>query len=87
MANPESPDSPQVKLVREWGRGFRTRDLDLVAKPLHEDFRYVSYPKSLGKPEQTKEEYLEHYAGRFSLWTTDSEVGCVGCSSDPLRRD
>ena len=67
MADPESPDSPQVKLVHEMGRGFRTRDLDLLAKSFHKDFRYVPYPKSLEKPEQTREEYFEQYAGIFSL--------------------
>jgi hypothetical protein len=87
MADPESPDSPQVKLVREMGRGFRTRDLDLLAKSFHKDFRYVPYPKSLGKPEQTREEYFKQYAEIFSLWATDPEVSYFCRSSDPLCRD
>jgi hypothetical protein len=87
MADPESSDSPQVRLVRECCRGFQTRDLDLAAKSLHKDFRYVPYPKSLGRPEQTKEEWLEQYAKIISLWTADSEVGYIECSSDSLRRD
>jgi hypothetical protein len=74
MIDPESSDSPQVKLMHQWGRGMQTRDLDLIAKPLHENFRYVAYPRSLGKPEQTKEEYLGQYAGIISLWAADLEV-------------
>ena len=70
--------------MHQWGRGLQTRDLDLIAKPLHKDFRYVAYPRSLGKPEQTKEEYLGHYAGIISLWAADLEVSYIGYSSDSL---
>jgi hypothetical protein len=85
MTDPESSDSPQAKLLRECARGFETRDLNLIAKPLHKDFRYVPYPKSLGKPEQTKEEWLEQYAGIIGLWPTDPEVGYIKHLSDPHR--
>jgi hypothetical protein len=84
MADSESSDSPQVKLFYECGRGIQTRDLDRVAKALHKDYRYVAYPRSLGKPEQTKEEWLGLYVGIISLWTSDSEVSRVGYSSDLL---
>ena len=87
MADSENSDSPQAKLLRECARGFETRDLDLIAKPLHKGFRYVPYPKSLGKPEQTKEEWLERYAGIIGLWPTDPEVGYIRYSSVPLRRN
>jgi hypothetical protein len=84
MADPENSDSPQLKLFQECGRGFKTRDLDLIAKTLHKDFRYAPYPKSLGKPEETREEWLEHRARMFSLWAADLEVGYIGYSSDPF---
>ena len=84
MADSKNSDSPQAKLLRECARGFETRALDLIAKPLHKDFRYVPYPKSLGKPEQTKEEWLERYAGIIGLWPTDPEVGYIRYSSVPF---
>jgi hypothetical protein len=87
MADLESSDSPEMKVLQQCSRGFKTKDLDLVAKALHKDFRYVAYPRSLGKPEETKEEWLERWAGIVSLWTGELEVSCVGCSSDPFRRD
>jgi hypothetical protein len=87
MADSEDPDTPQSKLFHECGRGFRTRDLDLIASTVHKDFRYVAYPQSLGKPEQTKEEWLKGWAGIISLWTADLEVSYISRSSDPLRRD
>ncbi|KAF9647681.1 hypothetical protein BDM02DRAFT_3116652 [Thelephora ganbajun] len=69
MSNPENYDSPQVKLMYEWGHGFNERNLDLIAKVLHKDFRYTTYPQSLGRPEQTREEWLEHIEGVMKLWT------------------
>jgi hypothetical protein len=77
MANPESSDSPQVKFLYEWSQIFQTGDLDLIAKALHKDFRYVICPKSLGKPEETREEWLERFAGVLSLWTAGHDVSYV----------
>jgi hypothetical protein len=74
MADLENLDSPQAKLFSDCRRGFRTRDLELIASTIHKDFRYFAYPKSLGKPEQTKEEWLNRWAGLISLWTADLEV-------------
>jgi hypothetical protein len=80
-------DSSQIKLFRECSRAFLTRDTALLAKTTHADYRYVPYPRSLGEPEQKKEEFLEHWAEAMSHWTPDTEVSCIGCSSDHLRRD
>ena len=84
MVNPESSDSPQIKLIRECSRGFQTRDPNLIAKALHKDFRNVPYPRSLGWPEQTKEEFLEQYVGMSSLWAADPEVSYIGYSIGPF---
>ena len=81
MANLESSNSPQVKLFREWGQGIQTRDLGLISKGLHKDFRFVVYPRSLGKPEQTREEWLGQIAGVLKIWTADPEVSYFGCSN------
>jgi hypothetical protein len=82
----ESSDSPQVKLIHEWRQGFQTRNLDLIAKALHKDFRFVISPQSLGRPEQTREEWLERYKGILSHYTAGPEVSYIGCSN-PLRRN
>ena len=87
MTDSESSDSPQIKLYRECCQAFLARDPDLIAKATHKDYRYVAYPRSLGKPEQTKEEWLGQYAGIINLWTSDSEVSHVGFCLDLLRRD
>ena len=84
MSNPESSESPQVKLMHEWGSGFRKRDLNLIVKALHKDYRHIIYPRSLGMPEQTREEWFEHFAGVIALWT-DLEVTYISCSSNSLH--
>lgn len=57
-----SHNSPQMNLVNECDRGMIERDLNLVAKPLHKDFRYVTHPQSLGKPPMNRDEYLAQTA-------------------------
>jgi hypothetical protein len=69
MANPESSESPQVKLMYELDSGFTRRDLDIIAKQLHKDYRHITHPRSLGMPEQSREEWLKHFAWVMSLWT------------------
>ena len=65
---------------------FRTKNLDRIAKTIHKDFRHLAYPQSLGKPEETKAEWLERWAGLMSLWPAELEVSGIGYS-DCLRRD
>ena len=84
MANPESSDSPQAKLFHECGWEFHKGDRALVEKTLHKEFRYIPYPRSLGRPEQKKEEFLEYWAGTTSLWATPPEVSYICCSSNPF---
>ena len=86
MADWENFDSSQVKLMHEWDQGFEKKDPSLIAKSLHKDYRHTLYPRSLGKPEQTREQWLEYIAGVVSLWT-DREVSCTiytGCYSNLL---
>ena len=63
------PNSPQLKYIHEWLQAIQARDLEHLGKCLPKDYRHTYYPRSLGKPEQTKEEYLEYVAGFFNLWT------------------
>jgi len=43
--------------------------MDHIAKHLHKDHRRITYPRSVGKPEQTREEYLQHTSEVVDLWT------------------
>ena len=75
MSSPQTTDSPQVRLAREWIDGFGNKDLVFVAKDLHKDFRYAVYPRSLGKPEVAREEWLQEVRKVFSFWVSN-EVSC-----------
>ena len=76
MSSPESFDSPQVKLIREWGQAFTKRDMGLVTRLLHKDYRCALYPRSLGVSEETREEWIARFSGIISLWT-DVDVSCT----------
>lgn len=82
MSNAESSDSPQVKFILELCQAFSKKDIDFVAKNLHKDYRRNTYPRSLGKQDQTKEEWLEEFGGVLDLWAKNE----VGCHKYPLRR-
>ena len=82
MSDLGSSDSPQSKLIQEWAQTFRAKDIDRIAKILHKDYRYITYPRSLGRPEQTREEWLEHIAGAFSI-RSQEDVGHVNPLNSP----
>ena len=67
MASGEDSESAQVQLMREWGKGFEKMDLALVAKHLHKDFLLVTYPRSLGMPDETREVYLQRMGNVMTL--------------------
>lgn len=71
--NTASSESPAVAFMHSWGQGFVKKDVDIIAKHLHHDYRHFIYPKSLGIPEATREEYLQHMRKVISLWS-DNEV-------------
>ena len=74
MSAPKTEDSPQVKLMRLLAEGTGKRDLGVLESILHRDFRSVLYPRSLGMPEKTREEWLKNAAEAFDLWTEDCEA-------------
>lgn len=84
MTSPETADSPQLKLVHSFVEGFKNRDMDHIARLLHKDHRRITYPRSVGKPEQNKEEYLQHTAEIMKLWTSSEVSRTWDCSSNPL---
>ena len=76
--------SPQIKLITEWNEAFLQRNVDMAVKPLHKDFRRVVYPRSMGHPEQNKDEWLEEITGIFGL-ATGFDVGHIPCYSNFLN--
>jgi len=83
MSGWENSDSPQVKLMLEWAQGFERKDLALIAKCLHKDHRHTFYPRSLGKPEVARDQWLEHITSVVNLWT-DHKVSYISYYSSLL---
>ena len=70
MSSSQTTDSPQVSLVREWIGGFTKKDMNILAKHLHKDYRCILYPRSLGKSQTpvVREEWLKRIGEWISLW-------------------
>lgn len=70
MSGSKTTESPQVELIRSFAQGYEKMDPDHLAKHCHRDLRRVIYPRSLGLPEETKEQWLERITELMSFWTS-----------------
>ena len=75
-------DSPQIKLVNEWNKGFMEMNVDILVKCLHKDFHRVVYPLSIGQPVQDRERWIKDITGIMSF-ATGFEVGDLACHTNP----
>jgi len=66
MSNAQSSDSPQVKLIHKLSRGFKEKNMDLVAETFHKDSRHITYPKTPNIPEKSRKEYLDYVGDRIA---------------------
>jgi hypothetical protein len=73
-----SLSSPQIKLINDWYKGITELNIEIVGKHLHKDFRRSIYPKSIGLPEQSKEECLKEVSGFIGV-ATGADVGHTHC--------
>ena len=74
MSGPEPTESLQLKLVHSFFEAFKNRDIDRIATFLHKDHRRIYYPRSLGLPELTREQWLKFAATFIREYWTDCEV-------------
>ena len=70
-----NPDSPQLQVAYEFERGFRERNIDLLAKHTHRNFRRLIHPRSLSRPELGREEWLKAVE-KILNFTTHLEASC-----------
>jgi len=66
--------SPQIKLLSDWTDAFTEMNAENIGKHMHKDFRRLVYPRSLGQPEQSKEDALKELS-EFLGFLTGIEVG------------
>lgn len=86
MSSAETTESPQIKFMRSFIQAYEKRDLSQLAKYWHKNLRRIIYPRSLGLPEETKEEWAQHITELMNLWTgLEVSSGQVVTWSSPPR--
>ena len=55
--------SPQIKLIKDWNEGLVEKNAEIVGRYFHKDFHRVVHPRSLGQPNQSREEALKELPG------------------------
>jgi len=61
--------SLQITLLSSWNDRLTEMNVENIGKYLHKDFRRPVYPRSLGQPEQGKEEFLEEVSAILGFAT------------------
>jgi hypothetical protein len=75
--------SPQIKLISDWNDGFTEMNVEMIGKLMHKDCRRSIHPRSIGQPEQSKEEALKELSGILAV-ITGINVGHTLCCSNLL---
>ena len=70
--------SEQLKFVTDWENAFRRKDYDFLVNGLDKDYKTIIYPKSLGVPVLSKEEWLPGLRDVLAIWTS-AKVGYLSC--------
>lgn len=75
-----------------WAQGFIDSDVDQIAAALHPDYIHDTFPRSLGIPQQNKEQWVENYKKikdvlkNFKVCASMCHVARLAYGSDhPLR--
>ena len=83
MSSQGTADSPQVKVIRSFAQGIEKMDADQIISVLHKDHRRVTYPRSIGRADENREEWAKRIVEVVSLWTKCA-VRHAGQTSLPL---
>ena len=71
--------SHQIKLINEFDLAMVERNVNLLEKYLHKDYRHVILPKSLGKPAINRDEWLASITQVFGTPIQFERVSYTGC--------
>jgi len=63
------PSTPQLKAAREWIEACLTRDISKIVTVFSENYKHQTSPKSMGLPEEAKEEYIQRFEGLLPSFT------------------
>ena len=55
--------TPQLRVVKKWFEAYASLDVDKPEPLLSKDYKQQTLPKSIGLPDETKEEHLKRFRG------------------------
>jgi len=61
--------SPQLKVLQKWIDAYVAIDLDEIKAVTSKKYKHQTLPKSIGLPEETKEEYTQRLAVMLPMFT------------------
>ena len=62
-------NTPQLKALKRWLDAFESLDASKIGPTLSKNYIHETFPKSIGLPDETKEEYIERYTRTLSSIT------------------
>jgi hypothetical protein len=66
MANFDA-SSPQLRTMKKWIENLVSLDMTKVEPLISRNFKYLSFPKTIDLPDQTKEAYIQWFGGLMAL--------------------
>ena len=55
------PTTPQLKALKKWIDAFDSLDASKIGPILSKNYIHETFPKSIGLPDETKEEHIKRY--------------------------
>ena len=60
--------TPQLKAAQKWIDAYLTLDANRIDAVFTKNYKHQTFPKSIGIPEETKDEYLQRLGGLLPLF-------------------
>ncbi|KAF9779285.1 hypothetical protein BJ322DRAFT_452798 [Thelephora terrestris] len=70
MSSQGTVESPQVEFIRSFVREFENKDVEKIATFLHKDLRRVTYPRSLGRSDENRDQWQHRIDEIVGLWAS-----------------
>ena len=80
MATIVNANAPQLKAAQKWIDAYVALDAEKINTVFSKNYKHQTFPKSLGLPEETKEEYFQRF-GVF--WQCSSSSMYVSNTGQP----
>lgn len=60
--------TPQLEVVQKWFDAYISLDINRINALLSKNYKHQTSPKSVGLPEETKEEYIKRLGGMLPVF-------------------